>query len=74
MPFPLSKVRTLEDYDGRFSLSVKCRFCGHERVIPARVLAGYAGRRCRVRHVVARLRCSKCQGRHHEIWVVDIPR
>lgn len=74
MPFPLDKVRTLEDFEGRFSLNVKCRTCAHERTIPARTLAEIAGRRALVRHVVHRLRCSKCRGRNHHIWVVDIPR
>lgn len=74
MPFPLSKVRTLRDFESQFSLSVTCKRCSHSREIPARVLANYSGRRALVSEVVTRLRCSKCNGRDHEIWVVGIPR
>lgn len=74
MPFPISKVRKLSDFNGLFSLSVTCRRCRHGRTIPAEMLARYIGASGLVGHAVSRLRCSKCDGRDHEIWVVDIPR
>ena len=74
MPFPIAKVRRLTDFNGLFSLSVTCRGCRHARTIPAEMLARRVGKDMLVRHAVQRLRCSKCNGRDHEIWVVGIPR
>jgi hypothetical protein len=74
MPFPLSKVRSFDDYNGHFALSVKCAACAHERTIPAVMLSRYAVRGASVQQVVKRLRCSRCQGRDHSILVVGIPR
>lgn len=74
MPFPLSKIRRLSDFHGMFSLHVTCLACKHERVMPARILANYLGPTALMRHVVHRLRCSRCGGRRQEIWVIDIPR
>ncbi len=74
MPFPLSKVRTLRDYEGQFHLDVTCVGCGHGRVIAARTLANFAGPSAPIATVVKRLRCTRCQGRVHDIKVVGIPR
>ncbi len=74
MPFPLSKVQRLGDYEGMFVLSVSCTTCKHERPIAADVLARLAGRDARVADVVRRLRCSKCGERQVDVQVIGIPR
>ncbi len=74
MPFPLSKVRTLRDYEGHFSLSVRCLRCAHERTIAAATLAHFAGLDASVQAVAKRFRCSHCNGRDHDVWVVGIRR
>jgi hypothetical protein len=74
MPFPLSKVRYLSDYQGAFALSVSCTVCQNERVIPAQSLAHRATNSARVSDVVKRLRCSRCNSRQVEAMVVGIPR
>ena len=74
MPFPISKVRYLSDYQGAFSLSVSCRNCQHERAIPAQSLAHRAGKTALVCDVVKRLRCSRCDSRQPEVMIVGIPR
>jgi hypothetical protein len=74
MPFPLSKVRTLSDYEGMFVLSVCCKACKHERAIPAKSLANRVGTNARVADVVKRMRCSQCNSRQVEAAVVGIPR
>jgi hypothetical protein len=74
MPFPLSKVRTLRDYEGHFSLNVRCIGCAHERTIAAVTLAHFAGLDAPVREVAKRFRCSRCNGRDHDIRVVGIRR
>jgi ribosomal protein S27E len=74
VPFPLSKVRHLNDYQGMFTLSVRCKSCRHERPLAAQMLAKHAGKDARVLDVVARLRCSRCGHRHVEALVFGIPR
>lgn len=74
MPFPLSKVRSLADYDGNCSLSITCRSCQHSRVISAATLAKMTGGRGLVSKVVKHLRCHKCQAHDPDVLVVGIPR
>lgn len=74
MPFPLSKVRRLSDYNGMFALSVQCIACKHERPIAARFLARIAGHDAFVADAVRRLRCSKCGTRDPDVLVIGIPR
>lgn len=74
MPFPLSKIRRLSDYNGQFVLSVQCLACKHERPISARFLARIAGHGALAADVVRRLRCSKCGARRVDVFVTGIPR
>ena len=74
MPFPLTKVRYLSDYQGAFALSVSCTLCHHERAITAQSLAHRAGKDALVSDVMKRLRCSRCNSRQVEAMVVGIPR
>jgi hypothetical protein len=74
MPFPLSKVQFLSDYEGSFVLSVHCCACQHERPLSARTLAVKAGSGAAVSSVVRRLRCSACNSRRVDVMVVGIPR
>ena len=62
MPFPIDKVNRLGNYDGRWSLGVRCRCCAHARLIPAQFLIRLFGRQTALVAVVPRLYCSKCSG------------
>jgi len=74
MPFPLSKVRYLGDYEGKFVLSVRCLACLHEKPVPAPALAQRFGAGARIDDVVRRFRCSACNSRRVDVLVAGIPR
>jgi hypothetical protein len=63
MPFPIDKIDRLGNYDGTWSLGVRCLCCGHARLIPAIFLIRLFGRETRLATVAPRLYCSRCRGR-----------
>lgn len=63
MPFELNKIDRLGDYAGTWALGIRCRCCGHARLIPASFLIRLYGRERRLATVARRFRCSVCSGR-----------
>lgn len=63
MPFPIDKIDRLGNYDGTWSLGVRCRCCEHARLIPALFLIRLFRREARLANLVPRLYCSRCKGR-----------
>lgn len=72
--FPLSKMKRLSDWGGRFVLSVQCLRCEHDRPIPASALVQKCGDGALVADIVKRLKCSQCACRAVDVGVVGIPR
>ena len=63
MPFPLSKIRSLGDYNGRWWLLARCRCCQHTRRITASFFIQIYGEQRPLAQVVKRLYCSNCMGK-----------
>jgi hypothetical protein len=63
MPFELTKIGRLGDYNGTWSMGIRCRCCGHARMIPASFLIRLYGREKRLSTIAPRFRCSPCSGR-----------
>lgn len=61
MAIPLEKVRQLADFDGLWSLSLRCRCCRHMAEIPARKLIEHYGGTALLKDIAKRLYCRRCQ-------------
>ena len=61
---PLQKVRRLGDFDGRWSLSLRCRCCRHMAELPARKLIERHGPEKLLKDLAARLYCRPCQEKY----------
>jgi len=61
---PLGIVRRLGDYDGLWSLRLRCRCCRHMAEIPARQLIERHGRQKLLREIADRLYCRRCQEKY----------
>lgn len=64
MVLPLEKVRQLGDFDGLWSLCLRCRCCRHMAEIPARRLIERYGPRKRLSEIAGRLYCRRCQEKY----------
>jgi ribosomal protein L44E len=60
MPAPITK---LSDRFADYTLRIKCRKCGHERVTEPHAIAKLLGWETPLEKVAIRLRCSKCNTR-----------
>lgn len=64
MVMPLQKVRRLGDFNGLWSLSLRCRCCRHMAEISARRLIERHGPEKLLKDVAARLCCRRCQEKY----------
>jgi hypothetical protein len=64
MPLPLSKIRRVGDYDGRWWLCLRCRYCGHVGEIPAQVLVARYGVRAMLADVIGTVSCRQSRNKH----------
>jgi hypothetical protein len=64
MVLPLEKVRRLGDYDGLWSLCLRCRCCRHMAEISAQKLIERHGPQKPLKDIVSRLYCRRCHEKY----------
>jgi hypothetical protein len=72
MPAPITK---LSDRFADYTLRIRCRKCGHERICDPHALAKLLGWETPLTKVAMRLRCSKCNVRGEcELTATNTPK